>query len=273
MLGVVRLHDDPNGEGGEFAILVRSRLKGHGLGWLMMKHMIAYAQEKGLETVHGQVLAENATMLQMCAELGLSSRRRRRRTRRESGHAPAARITCAHRALKSAYVEPSTHCATTHSAHETRERVLDDAQRSQRKQRDCLNRLTRGAGIGRGRRRQRSEQPLQHRAQNCGRGDARVLIRQMAAGDGRADASLRVQPPARAGIPAARHRYRHRPVRRSPPRRARVHAARARQRWRDRRPAPTTVPALHRPQHASRRLHDPRWPKSVQATKCAFDGK
>ena len=58
MLGVVRLHDDPNGEGGEFAILVRSQLKGHGLGWLMMKHMIAYAQEKGLETVHGQVLAE-----------------------------------------------------------------------------------------------------------------------------------------------------------------------------------------------------------------------
>jgi RimJ/RimL family protein N-acetyltransferase len=70
MLGVVRLHDDPNCEGGEFAILVRSRLKGHGLGWLMMKHMVAYAQEKGLETVHGQVLAENATMLQMCAELG-----------------------------------------------------------------------------------------------------------------------------------------------------------------------------------------------------------
>ena len=70
MLGVVRLHDDPAGDGGEFAILVRSHLKGHGLGWLMMKHMIAYAQEKGLDTVHGQVLAENATMLQMCAELG-----------------------------------------------------------------------------------------------------------------------------------------------------------------------------------------------------------
>ena len=70
MLGVVRLHDDPNGEGGEFAILLRSQLKGHGLGWLMMKHMIAYAQEKGLDTVHGQVLAENATMLQMCVELG-----------------------------------------------------------------------------------------------------------------------------------------------------------------------------------------------------------
>ncbi|MSO67276.1 MAG: N-acetyltransferase [Pseudolabrys sp.] len=32
MLGVVRLHDDPGGEKAEFAILVRSKLKGHGLG-------------------------------------------------------------------------------------------------------------------------------------------------------------------------------------------------------------------------------------------------
>ncbi len=70
MLGVVRLHDDPGDEIGEFAIIVRSRLKGHGLGWLMMKHMIAYAKDKGLKVVRGQVLAENTTMLKMCAELG-----------------------------------------------------------------------------------------------------------------------------------------------------------------------------------------------------------
>jgi GNAT superfamily N-acetyltransferase len=70
MLGVVRLHDDPGGASSEFAILVRSHLKGHGLGWLLMKHMITYAKQKGLKTVHGQVLAENATMLQMCTELG-----------------------------------------------------------------------------------------------------------------------------------------------------------------------------------------------------------
>lgn len=70
MLGVVRVHDDPGGESAEFAILVRSRLKGHGLGWLLMKHMIAAAKEKGLKTVHGQVLTENRTMLQMCRELG-----------------------------------------------------------------------------------------------------------------------------------------------------------------------------------------------------------
>jgi RimJ/RimL family protein N-acetyltransferase len=70
MLGVVRLHGDDKGESAEFAILLRSHLKGHGLGWLMMKHMIAYAKAKGLKYVHGQVLAENRTMLKMCAELG-----------------------------------------------------------------------------------------------------------------------------------------------------------------------------------------------------------
>jgi N-acetylglutamate synthase-like GNAT family acetyltransferase len=70
MLGVVRLHDDDGGESAEFAILVRSHLKGHGLGWLLMKHMIACAKDKGLKTVHGQVLAENSSMLVMCGELG-----------------------------------------------------------------------------------------------------------------------------------------------------------------------------------------------------------
>jgi RimJ/RimL family protein N-acetyltransferase len=73
MLGVVRLHDDTGGENGEFAILLRSHLKGHGLGWLMMKHMIACAKAKGLKSVRGQVLDENSTMLTMCAELGFHS--------------------------------------------------------------------------------------------------------------------------------------------------------------------------------------------------------
>ena len=70
MLGVVRLHDNPDGKSGEFAILLRSHMKGHGLGWLLMKHMIANAKAKGLKVVRGQVLAENRTMLQMCGELG-----------------------------------------------------------------------------------------------------------------------------------------------------------------------------------------------------------
>lgn len=68
MIGVARLHDDS--DGGEFAVLVRSALKGHGLGWLLMQHIIDYARQKKLATVHGQVLNENLTMLQMCRDLG-----------------------------------------------------------------------------------------------------------------------------------------------------------------------------------------------------------
>ena len=70
MLGVVRLHLDEDRQGGEYAVIVRSALKGHGLGWLLMQRMIAYARAIGLKRVHGQVLAENTTMLQMCADLG-----------------------------------------------------------------------------------------------------------------------------------------------------------------------------------------------------------
>ena len=70
MLGVVRLHLDNNREGGEYAVIVRSQLKGHGLGWLLMQRMIEYARSLGLKRIYGQVLAENTTMLRMCAELG-----------------------------------------------------------------------------------------------------------------------------------------------------------------------------------------------------------
>jgi acetyltransferase len=70
MLGVVRLHHDRGDRSGEYAILVHSRLKGHGLGWLLMRRIIDYAEAEGLQRIHGQVLAENSTMLAMCADLG-----------------------------------------------------------------------------------------------------------------------------------------------------------------------------------------------------------
>jgi acetyltransferase len=70
MLGVVRLHLDADRQGGEYAVIVRSALKGLGLGWLLMRRMIDYAKSIGLPRVHGQVLAENTTMLRMCAHLG-----------------------------------------------------------------------------------------------------------------------------------------------------------------------------------------------------------
>ena len=70
MLGLVRLRDELDEETAEFAILIRSRLKGHGLGWELMRRVIDYAKDKHLRRVYGDVLNENTTMLQMCAELG-----------------------------------------------------------------------------------------------------------------------------------------------------------------------------------------------------------
>ncbi|NCT72416.1 MAG: bifunctional acetate--CoA ligase family protein/GNAT family N-acetyltransferase [Xanthomonadaceae bacterium] len=70
MLGAVRLHADANYETGEYGILVRSDLKGHGIGWKLMQIMIEYARWLGLKTIEGQVLRENRTMLAMCESLG-----------------------------------------------------------------------------------------------------------------------------------------------------------------------------------------------------------
>ena len=72
MLGVVRLHANSNYDTAEYAVLVRSDLKGKGLGWLLMQMIINYARSEGLRTIEGQVLNENSAMLRMCAELGFS---------------------------------------------------------------------------------------------------------------------------------------------------------------------------------------------------------
>ncbi|MGB6465498.1 MAG: GNAT family N-acetyltransferase [Xanthobacteraceae bacterium] len=70
MLGVVRLHSDANYDTAEYAILIRSDLKGRGVGWQLMKLIIEYARTQGIRSIHGQVLPENAQMLEMCANLG-----------------------------------------------------------------------------------------------------------------------------------------------------------------------------------------------------------
>ncbi len=70
LLGMVRIHADANYERGEYAILLRSDLKGHGLGWELMQLIIQYARSEGLRCIDGQVLRENSVMLQMCRELG-----------------------------------------------------------------------------------------------------------------------------------------------------------------------------------------------------------
>jgi acetyltransferase len=72
MLGAVRLLADADYDRGEYGILIRSDLKGAGLGWQLMRIMIEYAHWQGLRMVEGQVLRENRTMLAMCRQLGFT---------------------------------------------------------------------------------------------------------------------------------------------------------------------------------------------------------
>ena len=70
ILGVVRLHFDKTHETGEYAILLRSDLKGRGLGWALMQLIIEYAKSQGVSSIDGQILQENSVMLKMCRQLG-----------------------------------------------------------------------------------------------------------------------------------------------------------------------------------------------------------
>ncbi|MFE0758698.1 GNAT family N-acetyltransferase [Inquilinus sp. NPDC058860] len=72
ILGAVRIIADPDGETAEYGIMVRSDLKGHGLGHRLMSEIIDYARSRGLKRIFGEVLRENVTMLRMAEELGFA---------------------------------------------------------------------------------------------------------------------------------------------------------------------------------------------------------
>ena len=69
-LGVVRTVTDPDNDTCEFAIIVRSDLKGQGLGYKLLEKMIGYCRARGTKTMTGQVMAENHPMLDMVRNLG-----------------------------------------------------------------------------------------------------------------------------------------------------------------------------------------------------------
>jgi acetyltransferase len=70
MLGGVRLIWKPDLSHGEFAIMVRSDLKRHGLGRCLMAEMLGWAVDLGLARADGEVLRENTAMLRLVRACG-----------------------------------------------------------------------------------------------------------------------------------------------------------------------------------------------------------
>jgi acetyltransferase len=75
LLGVSRLIREPDGLTGEFAVIVDREMKGQGLGRHLMQRLFDWAQAMGIETIAGQVLADNAPMLSFVRGLGFELHR------------------------------------------------------------------------------------------------------------------------------------------------------------------------------------------------------
>ena len=69
-LAVARVVADPDNTSAEFAVTVRSDLKGVGLGRIMMEKLIAYCRARGTGEIVGEALPQNARIVAMVKKLG-----------------------------------------------------------------------------------------------------------------------------------------------------------------------------------------------------------
>ena len=74
ILAVARACPDPGKLTAEFAVLVRSDLKGRGLGRLLMDKLIGYCRAHGLRELWGSILTENVPMKRLAQSLGFRVR-------------------------------------------------------------------------------------------------------------------------------------------------------------------------------------------------------
>ncbi|CAN7406293.1 bifunctional acetate--CoA ligase family protein/GNAT family N-acetyltransferase [Caulobacter sp. LjRoot300] len=61
-------------ERAEVAVTVRSDLKGHGLGWTLLDHVLAYARARGIKVVHSLESADHVAALQLERDMGFTAR-------------------------------------------------------------------------------------------------------------------------------------------------------------------------------------------------------
>jgi acetyltransferase len=69
-LGVVRGIADPDNVTAEFAIIVRSDLKGQGLGPILLRKLIDYCRSRGIKALVGEALADNQRVIGLVRRFG-----------------------------------------------------------------------------------------------------------------------------------------------------------------------------------------------------------
>jgi acetyltransferase len=74
IIGVGRLIRNWDFQSSEFAVLVRDRYQGKGLGYKLMETLIGIGREMGLEEIVGEALTENQKMLKLARKLGFTTR-------------------------------------------------------------------------------------------------------------------------------------------------------------------------------------------------------
>ncbi len=71
--GVVRYVTNPDHNSCEFALVISEEVQGHGVGQRMLGRLMEIARSRGLDTIEGEVLAENHRMLEMVKSMGFQS--------------------------------------------------------------------------------------------------------------------------------------------------------------------------------------------------------
>jgi acetyltransferase len=71
LVGVSRMIMVKNGRA-EFAVVVRSDLKGHGIGRFLMKCLVDYARTRQVRELYGDILRENVPMTEFMREIGFA---------------------------------------------------------------------------------------------------------------------------------------------------------------------------------------------------------
>jgi acetyltransferase len=71
-VGVARLVREDDPLAAEFAVIVQHDLQGRGLATHLMRRLLAWAPRHGVREVVGEILAENAAMIDLARHLGFS---------------------------------------------------------------------------------------------------------------------------------------------------------------------------------------------------------